>query len=84
MPRLFIFEPNSARRLATTYRSMARERHRDAVRILETDEKHGRDRFLAMLRDVDSFEEQARIAEAMADEAEVALARMVAERMRAS
>ena len=78
MAKLFVFAPSSARRLAATYRGLAKARHADAVRHLEMGD---RDKFLAMLRDVDAFEDQARAAEAAADAGEVALARAIAERM---
>jgi len=72
MARLFIFEPNNARRLAATYRGLAKARHAEAVALLET--TGNRRRFKRLLRDVDGFEEQARLAEAAADESERAIA----------
>ncbi len=69
------FLPGSARRLAATYRALAKARHRDAVYALETD---GRDRFVELLRDVDALEEQARLADAEAERSERAMAKKLA------
>lgn len=59
--------PGNARRLAATYRSLADDRFRQAIYALETE---GRDAFVAMLRDVEQFREQAKIADEAADEGE--------------